>query len=404
MANLAALGGKPAAEGGVRVTWPETGREERDALLQTLKRGEWCRLGIPDEQCQAKQFELEWARCHDAGCCVAVANGTVALMCAFRALGVGHGDEVIVPAVTFCATADAVALCGGVPVFVDMDPETYQMDPAAIEPAITKRTKAICAVHYAGYPADLDRIGQISKKTGIPVVEDCAHAQGTAWRGRKVGAHLAAGCFSFQQSKSLTAGEGGAVITDSDITADLVWAAHNIGRTQDAERYSHTSLGGNFRISEWEATILRCQLKRLQDQTERRMASGAIIAKGLAGIDGLSTLKPDDRITQRGYYFYVIRYDASKWAGVHRDVFIKALSAEGIPCGVAYGCPVYKNPSYAQGIVPHRAMPCPNADRATADEQIALSNHLLLDKRNAGLVVDACAKVRQNLDELRKLA
>ncbi len=402
MAKLAALGGRPVAEGGVTIKWPETGKEERNALLATLERGEWCRLWSAEE-CEAHKFEIEWARFHDATYCVAVANGTVALMCAFRALGVGHSDEVIVPAVTFCATADAVDLVGAVPVFVDIEPETYQMDPAAIEPAITQRTKAICAVHYGGYAAYLDRIGEISKKTGLPVVEDCAHAQGTAWRGRKVGAHLTAGCFSFQQSKSLTSGEGGAVITDSDVLADLVWAVHNCGRTRDAERYTHTTRGGNFRISEWEAAMLRCQLKRLQEQTERRMASGAIIAKGLAEIDGLATLKPDDRITQRGYYFYVIRYDASKWGGVHRDVFIRAMHAEGVPCGVAYGCPVYRNPSYAQGVVPHRAMPCPNADRATADEQIALSNHLLLDARNARFVVDACAKIRENLDELLSL-
>jgi len=401
MAKLAALGGKPVAERGVRVKWPETGKEERAALMATLKRGKWCRLGIQDEDCQAAQFELEWAHYHDAAHCVAVANGTVALMCAFRALGVGHGDEVIVPAVTFCATADAVALCGGVPVFVDMDPETYQIDPAAIEPAITDRTKAICVVHYGGYPADLDRIAEVAVKTRLPVVEDCAHAQGSEWQGRKVGAHLAAGCFSFQQFKSLTAGEGGAVITDSDELADLVWGVHNIGRTRDAARYDHTSLGGNFRISEWEATMLRCQLKRLQEQIERRMASAVIIAKGLSGIDGLATLRRDDRITQRGYYFYLIRYDSTAWDGIHRDVFMNALRAEGIPCGAAYGCPVYKNPSYARGIVPHRAMPCPNADRATADEQIGLSHNLLLDKRNARLVADACAKIKENADELR---
>lgn len=402
MAKLAALGGRPAAEGGIKIKWPETGEQERDALLATLERGEWCRLWSAEE-CEAAKFEREWARYHDAAHCVAVANGTVALMCAFRALGVGHGDEVIVPAVTFCATSDAVDLCGGVPVFVDIDAETYQIDPAAIEAAVTGRTKAICVVHYAGYPADLDRIAEVSAKTGLPVVEDCAHAQGTAWRGRKVGAHLAAGCFSFQQSKSLTAGEGGAVVTDSDVLADLVWALHNVGRTRDAARYTHTTRGGNFRMSEWEATILRCQLTRLQEQTERRMRNGAVIAEAIAEIDGLDVLKPDDRITQRGYYFYVIRYDSSKWGGVHRDVFIKAMHAEGIPCGVAYGCPVYKNPSYSQGIVPHRAMPCPNAERATADEQIALSNHLLLEKQNAYLVAEACAKIRKNLDELRSL-
>ncbi|MGC8862139.1 MAG: DegT/DnrJ/EryC1/StrS family aminotransferase, partial [Armatimonadota bacterium] len=297
MAKLAALGGKPVAEGGLRIKWPEIGAEERDALRATLERGEWCRLWSAEE-CEAGKFEQEWASYHDAAHCIAVANGTVALMCAFRALGIEHGDEVIVPAVTFCATSDAVDLCGGVPVFVDIDPDTYQIDPAAIQPAITERTKAICIVHYAGYPADLDRIREISSRTGLPVVEDCAHAQGTAWRGRKVGAQLTVGCFSFQQSKSLTAGEGGAVMTDSEDLADLVWSLHNVGRARGAARYIHTTRGGNFRMSEWQATILRCQLRRLQEQTERRIKSAAIIAEGIASIDGLTVLKPDSRITR----------------------------------------------------------------------------------------------------------
>ncbi len=402
MPKLAALGGTPVVENGIRIKWPEIGPEEREAILATLERGEWCRLWS-DECSEASLFEAEWARYHDARFCVAMANGTVALMCAFRALGVWHGNEVIVPAVTFVATADAVGLCGATPVFVDIDPDTYQIDPAAIESAITERTKAICVVHYAGYPADLDRIRELSERTGLPVVEDCAHAHGTEWRGRKVGAHITLGCFSFQQSKSLTAGEGGAVITDSQELADLLWAVHNVGRTRDAARYTHTSLGGNFRMSEWQATVLRSQLARLQEQTERRMRSAQIIAEGLAQIEGLSVLKPDSRITQRGFYFFIIRYESSKWDGVHRDVFLKALQAEGIPCGTAYGWPVYKNPSYASGSVPHKVAGCPNADRITAEEQIAMSNHLLLDTQNARLLVEACAKIRESIEELHRL-
>ncbi|MDH7600609.1 MAG: DegT/DnrJ/EryC1/StrS family aminotransferase [Armatimonadota bacterium] len=403
MPKLAALGGTPVAENGIRIEWPEIGPKEREAVLATLERREWCRLWSAEDS-EASKFEREWARYHDARHCVAVANGTVALMCAFRALGVWHGDEVIVPSVTFVATADAVGLCGAIPVFVDVDPDTYQIDPAAAESAITDRTKAICVVHYAGYPADLDRLKELSDRTGLPVVEDCAHAHGTEWRGRKVGAHITLGCFSFQQSKSLTAGEGGAVITDSQDLADRVWAIHNVGRTRDAARYTHSSLGGNFRMSEWEATILRCQMVRLQEQTERRMRSAELIAEGLAQIDGLSLLKPDSRITQRGFYFLIIRYDATKWDGIHRDVFLRALQAEGIPCGTAYGWPVYKNPSYASGGVPHRVMDCPNAERITAEEQIATWNHLLLHVRNAILLVEACAKIRENIDELRRLA
>jgi dTDP-4-amino-4,6-dideoxygalactose transaminase len=323
-------------------------------------------------------------------------------MVAFWALGIKHGDEVIVPAVTFIATSDAVVLCGGVPVFVDIDPETYQIDTEAIEAAITEKTKSICVVHYAGYPCDLDRVKAIAQKHGLPVVEDCAHAQGTEWRGRKVGAHITCGCFSFQQSKSLTAGEGGAIVTDDPDLAELIWAFHNCGRPKGVGRYEHHIIGGNFRLSEWQGAILRAQLKRLSEQTKRRMENGTWLAEQLAEL-GLKTLKPDERITQRGYYFFVIRYNPAEFGGVHRDVFLKALRAEGIPAFAGYGVPVYRNPSYTQSGVPHRVLPCPNAERICGHEQITLSNHVLLDRKNCQAILDACAKIKANLDELRQL-
>jgi len=402
MAKLAALGGTPVAKDGMNIVWPVIGEEEREAMRQTLERKVWCRFEMPDDQCQAFQFEQEWETYHDAKHCVVICNGTAALMCAFRALGVGHGDEVIVPAITFCATSDAVVLCGGVPVFVDMVPETYQIAPDAIEAAVTDRTKAICIVHYGGYPCDLDRLVRVAAKTGLPIIEDCAHAQGTEWRGRKVGAHLTGGCFSFQQSKSLTCGEGGAVVTDSEEFADAIWAVHNCGRFRGAYRYDHTALGGNFRLGEFESTILRAQLKRLPEQTTRRMENAAFLMEAIRGMDGLDVLKPDDRVTQRGYYFYVIRYNSEAWGGVNRDTFARAMIAEGIPFGRGYGVPVYRTSSYSDGIIPHRAMYCPNAERATADEQITLMNHVLLERENIRMVIDALTKTRENLDELRR--
>ncbi|MDO8585880.1 MAG: DegT/DnrJ/EryC1/StrS family aminotransferase [Armatimonadota bacterium] len=403
MAKLAVLGGTPVAENGMHVVWPEIGDEDREALLRTFESRNWCRFGLPDDICEAAKFEREWAAYHDAKRCIAVNNGTAALMCAFRTLGIGHGDEVIVPAITFTATSDAVALCGAVPVFVDMDPETYQIDAGAAEDAITGKTKAICAVHYAGYPADLDRLSALSAKTGIPVIEDCAHAQGTAWRRKKVGAHVTAGCFSFQQSKSLASGEGGAVVTDNDDLADALWAVHNLGRTMEARRYDHTALGYNFRLCEFEATILRTQLKRLQEQTERRMRNGAVLGEAINATEGLRTLKADDRITQRGYYFYIVRYNADEWGGIHRNKFIKAMCAEGAHSFAAYGQPVHQNASYINGVVPHRVAGCPNAERAAAEEQVAFGSHALLDKANVRIIIDSLVKVRENLDELRRV-
>lgn len=402
MAKLAGLGGTPIAKDGMNIVWPVIGEEEREAIMQTLERKAWCRFGMPDDECQSLHFEREWAAYHDAKHCITICNGTAALMCAFRALGVSHGDEVIVPAITFSATSDAVALCGGIPVFVDMNPETYQIDPNAIEAAITSQTKAICIVHYGGYPCDLDRLSQITSKTGLPIIEDCAHAQGTEWRGRKVGAHLTGGCFSFQQSKSITSGEGGAVITDSDDFSEAVWAVHNCGRTRGAYRYDHTALGGNFRLGEFEATLLRTQLKRLPDQTKTRMENAAFLTDAIHKIGGLDTLKPDERITQRGYYFYVMRYNSAAWGGVQKEAFIRAIFAEGVMLNRGYSIPVYKNRSYSDGIIPHRVMDCPNAERAAADEQVTLMTHALLDRSNVQLVIDAITKIRENIDELRQ--
>lgn len=402
MAKLAGLGGTPVAKDGMNIVWPVIGEEEREAVMQTLERKSWCRFGMPDDECQSFQFEREWASYHDAKHCVTICNGTAALMVAFRALGIEHGDEIIVPAITFSATSDAVALCGGVPVFVDMDLQTYQIDPDAIEAAITGRTKAICVVHYGGYPCDLDRLSQIASKTGLPIIEDCAHAQGTEWRGKKVGAYITGGCFSFQQSKSLTSGEGGAVITNIDDFAEGVWAVHNCGRTKGAARYDHTALGGNFRLGEFEATILRTQLKRLPEQTKRRMENAALLTEAIREIDGLSVLKSDERITQRGYYFYIMRYNSEEWGGVQREAFIRAMFAEGILTGRGYSVPVYKNPSYSDGVIPHRVMNCPNAERAAADEQVTLMTHALLDRGNVQMFIEACTKIRENIDELRQ--
>ena len=404
MAKLAVLGGTAVAPNGLNCIWPEIGDEERAAVLRVLDSGEWCRFGLPDDVCEVTQFESEWAKYHDAGHCVAVANGTVALVVAFRALGIKPGDEVIVPAVTFIATSDAVALCGAVPVFVDMNPETYQIDPAGVEAAISERTRAICVVHYGGYPCDLDGVSDVAARHGLPVVEDCAHAQGSEWRGRKVGAHITAGTFSFQQSKSLTSGEGGAVVTDDADLASRMWAVHNVGRVKDAAKYQHAVVGANYRLCEISGALLRAQLKRLPEQTQRRVANAAHLGQTAREIGGLEPLKTDQRITQRGYYFYLLRYDAEPWGGVHRDVFVNALRAEGVAAGAGYGIPVYRNSSYAGSLVEHRVTPCPHAERACGCEQITLMNHLLLDRANVQLTIDAFTKVRENLDELRSVS
>ena len=402
MARLAALDGTPVAAG-LETTWPEFGEPEREASLRMLNRGKWWRTGTSGEEGQVARFERDWARFHDADRCVAVCNGTIALMVSLWALGIRHGDEVIVPGVTFIATSNAVVFCGGVPVFVDVVSDTYQIDPDEVEEAITDRTKAVIVVHYGGYPCDMDRIKAVAEKHGLPVIEDCAQAQGTEWRGRKVGAHVTCGTFSFQQNKSLTSGEGGAVTTDDPRLADQIWAVHYNGRPYGLPNDDQPVLGGNFRLGEWQGAVLRAQLQRFPEQNARREETAARLRRGLKEMDGLKPLKEDDRITHRGFYFFVIRYRAESFGGVDRSAFLKALRAEGVPCGPGYRVPVYKNPVYAERAVAHRVMPCPTADRVCAEEQVCLRQTALLHPANADLILEACEKVRTSLDELRQL-
>jgi dTDP-4-amino-4,6-dideoxygalactose transaminase len=225
--RLAIRGGRPVSAKRLSTAWPVVDARDRRYLLEALaSRSGWCRLG--NATSQVDRFERAFARYHDAAHCLAVANGTVAIETLLHAVGLQPGDEVIVPALTFIASASGVVLAHGVPVFADAVPETCQIDPVDVERKITPRTRGILAVHYAGYPADMDAILRLAAARGLFVVEDSAHAHGTAWRGRKVGALGSGGTFSFQGSKSLTCGEGGAIVTNDPKVHEAAWAHHHI--------------------------------------------------------------------------------------------------------------------------------------------------------------------------------
>jgi dTDP-4-amino-4,6-dideoxygalactose transaminase len=219
-----------------------------------------------------------------------------------------------------------------------------------------------------------------------------------------VGAHLTCGGFSFQQSKSLTAGEGGVVLTNDADLAERLWAVHNCGRPHGVGRYEHHLVGGNFRLSEWQGAILRTQLQRFPEQNARREETAERLRRGLREIPGLLPLPADERITHRGFYFFVLRYQPEAFGGAHRDVFLRALRAEGVPASAGYQVPVYRNPSYTESGVAHRVAPCPVAERICADEQITLPQTVLLHPENAERILEACAKIQRHVDELRQLS
>lgn len=327
-----------AVDGGIPVrtrpwpTWPEYDQREEDALRRVLHSGQWWSVGGTE----VEQFEREFAAFQQAAHGICCTNGTAALEIALRALNIGCGDEVIVPPYTFIATASSVLAVGATPVFVDIDPESFNIDPAQIDQAVTPRTRAVIPVHIAGGPADLDGVLAAAAKHGLSVIEDAAQAHAAAWNGRRVGAIGDCGTFSFQASKNLNAGEGGILITNNEDLADRLWSVTNVGRTRTGKWYEHHVLGGNFRLTEWQGAILRTQLGRLEAQTARRTASANRLTQLLAEIPGIRTLKVDPRVTTHAYHLYMFRYQPQAFGGRPREEFLKALNAEGVPASGGY--------------------------------------------------------------------
>ena len=251
MSKLALYGGTPVRTAPFPA-WPQWGRREEERLVEVLKAGQWGTLGD-----QAMAFAKRFAAFQDCEYGLAVNNGTQALEIALRALGLGYGDEVIVPAYTFIATVSAVAACGITPVFADVDPVTFCLDAEDARRRITPRTRAVIAVHYAGRPADMDAIMALAREYGLKVVEDCAQAHGAAFQGRKVGSIGDVGAFSFQGTKNLACGEGGMIVTHSKEIYSECWHYHTSGRALEgaSELGGEVLMGTTDRMPEWEAGI-----------------------------------------------------------------------------------------------------------------------------------------------------
>ncbi len=285
---------------------------------------------------EMKAFEQEFATYCGAKHGIGVANGTEALFLALKALGIGAGDEVIVPTNTFIATAAAVSHTGAIPVFVDCDPETYCIDPAKISGAITERTKAIIPVHLYGHPADMDTIMNIVRSCGLKVVEDCAQAHGTHYKGKQVGSIGDVSAFSFYPSKTLGAyGDAGMVITNSDELCESIKLLRDNGRTS---WYEHAIIGYNSRLDGIQAAILRVKFKYLEKWVEARRAHAARYRELLGDIEELAL--PVEKYGRHSYYVYVVRVK-------NRETFMARLKEKGCGCGIHYPIPLHLQPAYA---------------------------------------------------------
>jgi dTDP-4-amino-4,6-dideoxygalactose transaminase len=330
--RLAIDGGTPAVTLPLP-TWPIHGERERELLLEVLDSGRWGPLGGP----RTEAFAAAFAAFQGAGHAVCTTSGTTALEAALEALGVGPGDEVITSAWTFIATASAILTVGARPVFVDIDPTTNTIDPACIEAAITPRTKAIVPVHIGGLPADMDGVMEAAARAGLPVLEDACQAWGAAWNGSGAGTIGALGCFSFQQSKNITAGEGGAVITSDLALYERVWSIHNTGRAREqAGRFDIAMVGRNLRMTEWQSAVLTAQLERMPGQMDRRDRAAARLTAALAEVPDLIPLRIDERVTRCAWHLYQLRYDPAAFGNRDREAFLAALRAEGVPCSAGY--------------------------------------------------------------------
>ncbi len=302
MSGLAILGGA-CVRTAPFASWPQYSEQDEQRLLEVLRSRNWG--GYPFPNRYATEFGERFASQHGAahGCCVA--NGTVAITIALRAAGLRFGDEVIVPAYTWDGTATAVLDAGCVPVFADVDPDSYCLSAEAARKAITPKTRAIVPVHLAMRFADMDALGRSLASRGLILIEDCAHAHGGAWNGEGAGSMGDAGTFSFQTSKTMTAGEGGAVITSRLDLFELVESIVNCGRASATDQYGKRVAGGNYRITEFQAALLTGQLEMLPDLTERRARNAGLLSEALAGIEGVAALPPQKKTTREFHYNYV---------------------------------------------------------------------------------------------------
>lgn len=403
MDTLALHGGTP-----VRTApwpaWPQHDAQERDALLGVLDSGRWWST----EGTVVRAFERDWAAFCGTRDCMAVTNGTHAIEVALLAAGIGAGDEVIVPDYTFFATAAAVCTVNAVPVLVDIDPATFCLDVDAAAAAITERTRAIIAVHIAGHPADLDALTALCARTGLLLIEDCAHAHGSRWRDQHVGSFGAAGTFSFQQSKLMTAGEGGAIVSSDPSLGARIRSFADCGRRPGAWFYDHYALGGNYRMSEWQAAVLAAQLARFPEQNDTRNARARALDQALTAIPGVIPQTRDNRTTRQGYYCYVLRIDPEAF-GASRDQVLNALRAEGLPMTMSYP-PLHTLDAFraGDGLAPrHRRQtvrvcsrdgePALTHSRNAADSTLWCRHALLMGSEQDALqLAEALTKIRRH--------
>ncbi len=410
--------GKPAHLGGKPVRkesfpgWPQIGEVDKKYFMDSLKRKEWCRL-YGDK---VTNFEKSWAEKLGCKYCTGVVNGTSALYAALFALDVGPGDEVLVPPYTFVATVNAVFQQYALPVFVDMDRETCQMDTTKLENTVTEHTRCILPVHLGGSMANMDNVLNVAQKHNLSVVEDACQAHFAEWKGKKAGTFGDVGCFSFQSTKILSCGEGGAIVTDREDLLDKFHAFQNNGRDRKTgTRHGYQYQGGNLRMTEFQGALLQAQLTRFEEICNLREENANHLTKLLDEIPGISRAKMYEENNRNTYYIYMMIYNQDEFGGLPRSRFLEAMRKEGLPLGSGYSRPLNKEP-FIEKMLNSRAYKniyskerldqyrernhCPQNDKLSKEGLFMSQRYLLGTKDDAEQIAEAIRKIRNHASEL----
>lgn len=408
----ALLGGEPIRKAGWP-SWPVFDASEEERCLDAFRKKGWFRFAGASNY--VGEFEKAYAETMGVKHCLAVANGTSALISSLNALEIGPGDEVIVPPYTFSATINVVLLQFALPVFVDTDRETFQMDARKLEAAITDRTRCIIPVHLGGASVDMDAVMGVAALRGIPIVEDACQSHLAEWRGKRVGSYGNTGCFSFQVTKNLSCGDGGAMLTNDDAVYEAAYSFHSNGRhIKRGSSFAYARSGSNVRMTEFQGALLLGQLARLEEQSRTREQNAQHLTTRLKEIPGIHPARMYEGCTRNAYHLYMFRYDSEQFAGMSRARFLQALNAEGVPCSSGYKPMTsepyiserlhsrpYVNTYGKERIEQHcAAMVCPENDRLCEEAVWFTQNMLLAEREAMDEIADAIEKIHASAKEL----
>jgi dTDP-4-amino-4,6-dideoxygalactose transaminase len=410
--KLAILGGEPVRKNKSWPEWPYVDDRILEAVVKTTKSGIWCR--IQSATGTVPTFEKDYARLMGARFCVATGSGTQALHTCVEALGIGAGDEVITSPYTDPGTIAAILSARALPVLADLDTASFQLDPADVERRITENTRAIMPVHMMGQPCHLERIMALATQHKLAVIEDAAQAHLSEYQGKKLGTIASLGCFSFQSSKTIACGEGGAVLGDDEELMDKCYTVHNHG----TNRRGRTELiGPKYRMNEFEAAVLLAQLSGAQERFLRRNHNAAYLTSRLKGCPGIVPQKLYEGTASGSFYLYAMSYKKEHFKDADRALFLKAVAAEGVSLSPYIERGLHREP-WVDNILTHRVyqksfsaqrlkqfrdeMSCPKCDQVCAEmAMLWASGPLLGSQEDMDDIADAILKVYENRDHLR---